>query len=242
MAIRNIFFNAVAYVRAQGVRGYLQSVGAPLVERGYERRLGVHTSGFDTMAGLGVDDPDAVDHAPVPYVALRSALARVPRTPGSCFLDYGAGRGRAVLLAASYPYRRVIGVELVGALAQAARANVARARGLQCDDITIVEQNAKTYDPPDDVDVIHLFKPFRGETLERVLDRIEASYRRRPRRLTLIFFNDQEFRQLAAGRDWLHRLDGGVSLSRTRGPIEWGIYGADPTGGLATSATSTPSA
>ena len=75
--VRNIFVNAADYVRSEGLRGYAQSASATLVERWYERRLGVETSRFDTMRDLGIDDPDAVDHAPVPYVALRSALARV---------------------------------------------------------------------------------------------------------------------------------------------------------------------
>jgi SAM-dependent methyltransferase len=234
LAIRNTLVNAVAYVRTHGVRGYLQSAWATIVERWYERRLGIDTNRFDTMEELGIHDPDAVDHAPIPYVALRSALARVPRSSESCFLDYGAGRGRAVAFAATRPFRRVIGVELVRTLADVARANLAKARGLRCRDVSILTQNATSFEVPDDVDVIHFFKPFHGKTLEDVLDRVEASYRRRPRRLTVIFFNDQEFRPLVDGRDWLRRCDGGVFLPRTRWPIEWGMYCAPA------SPTSTP--
>ena len=42
----------------------------------------------------------------------------------TAFLDIGAGKGRAMLLAAEYPFRRVIGVELHPALAAATRENV----------------------------------------------------------------------------------------------------------------------
>jgi SAM-dependent methyltransferase len=226
LGIRNIVVNAVAYVGTHGLRGYVQSAWATFVDRWYERRLGIDTARFDTMQELGIGDPEAVDHAPIPYVALRHALTRVPRSASSCFLDYGAGRGRAVAFAATFPFRRVIGVELVPALAEAGRANLAKARGLRCSEVSVVTENATGFEVPDDVDVIHFFKPFQGKTLEQVLDRVEASYRRAPRNLTVIFFNDQEFRLLAARRDWLRRSDGGVFLARTRWPIEWGMYRA----------------
>ena len=40
------------------------------------------------------------------------------------FIDVGAGMGRAVLLAAELPFRRVVGVELNPTLARIARKNL----------------------------------------------------------------------------------------------------------------------
>jgi hypothetical protein len=94
--------------------------------------------------------------------------------------------------------------------------------------VEIVEQNAMGFEVPDDIDLVHFFKPFKGETLRQVLDKVEQSYFRRPRRMTVIFFNDQEFSQLAAPRSWLRRVEAGIWLPRTRWPIEWGLYRAEP--------------
>ena len=44
------------------------------------------------------------------------------------FLDLGAGKGRMLLAASRYPFRRVIGVELSDRLAAIARSNVAAFR------------------------------------------------------------------------------------------------------------------
>ena len=42
----------------------------------------------------------------------------------TAFLDVGAGKGRAMLLAAELPFRRIVGVELHPALAAIARTNI----------------------------------------------------------------------------------------------------------------------
>ena len=41
------------------------------------------------------------------------------------FIDIGAGKGRILCLAAAYPFRRIVGVELVPSLVADCRANVA---------------------------------------------------------------------------------------------------------------------
>ena len=42
------------------------------------------------------------------------------------FLDIGSGKGRALLLAAEYPFRRIVGVELMPELNSMAEENIRR--------------------------------------------------------------------------------------------------------------------
>jgi len=228
--LRRVLLNGARYVREHGWRGYFEQMASSAVDRWYEWRLGIDTSG-STTAGPSPDRPDDVDYVPTPYALLRRALGKLPIHSDSCFLDYGAGRGRVLVTAATMPFRRVIGVEISSELVEDARRNLASAKRLACADITLVTRDAATFDVPDEVDVMHFFKPFRGKLLERVIDKIEESYRRAPRRITLIFFNDQEFREVVAHRRWLERTDGGVALGRTRWPITWGIYSTRSEGG-----------
>ena len=44
------------------------------------------------------------------------------------FLDFGAGKGRAMMVAALHPFLEVVGIELNPAMAKVARANVAAFR------------------------------------------------------------------------------------------------------------------
>ena len=105
------------------------------------------------------------------------------------FLDLGAGKGRVILQAAQLPFRRVIGVEISETLSAQARRNIdQKCARLTCRSVTIVTVDASTFPIPDDVTLIYMFNPFRGETFETVAQNILRSFERRPRRITLIYF------------------------------------------------------
>jgi hypothetical protein len=60
----------------------------------------------------------------------------------------------------------------------------------------------------DDVNLIYMANPFRGETLEKVIRLILASYRSKPRPMYLIYFNKVYFERLLAqpGYDLFERI------------------------------------
>jgi predicted RNA methylase len=55
---------------------------------------------------------DSIDYMPIPYRHLARMLSKVDMREDCVFLDYGSGMGRVATVAATYPIRRVIGVEL----------------------------------------------------------------------------------------------------------------------------------
>ena len=119
---------------------------------------------------------------------LRALIARwretVPPHPISSytFLDIGAGKGRALLVASELPFRRVLGVELNHALAEVARANVAHWMHTHAADPTapllapigILEQDALELSLPAAPTLIFLFHPFEAPMLRRLLRHIET--------------------------------------------------------------------
>jgi len=120
------------------------------------------------------------------------------------FLDYGSGLGRVLLMAAQYPFRRVLGVELSARLNERARRNVACCRGkLRCTDIEVIQADASAFVPPSDVSIMYLYSPFGPAILPRVLDNIHQSLEARPRELLLICKNPKYFEIEAARRNWL---------------------------------------
>src|SRR6185295_14589464 len=91
------------------------------------------------------------------------------------FLDYGAGMGRAMILAATYPFRRVLGVDIVPELTAIARENFERCRAkLRCQDLVITTSDATQYQIPSDVTVIYIANAFNGGVLATVLRNIRA--------------------------------------------------------------------
>jgi predicted RNA methylase len=148
---------------------------------------------------------DSIDYMPIPYRHLARMLGKVEMRD-CVFLDYGCGMGRVVTVAATYPIRRAIGVELSREMVLAARTNFARARGVVCRDVEFVEQNAAEFVVPDDVSVIHFYNPFVGATLASAVQRIHESLLRRPRAIQIIFFNHGHFDRIVSGMEWLRRV------------------------------------
>jgi SAM-dependent methyltransferase len=98
-----------------------------------------------------------------PRAGWTSVASSSPRKypPGDVFLDPGSGKGRAVLLAARYPFKRVIGVEFSESLTAIARRNMATFRArLRCHDVELVTADVVDYRIPDDVSVVYMFNLF----------------------------------------------------------------------------------
>ena len=132
-------FGLLAEARAKGPREGIRHIGHRLYEAFHERRLGIRSAGVLSPTELGFGDPDLQEYMPVTYRNFRFIMARVAIDPlRDVFLDLGCGMGRAVVLAATRPFRQVVGVEIVPSLAQIARENVARAANmLICNNMNI---------------------------------------------------------------------------------------------------------
>ena len=172
-----------------------------------ERKFGVSTAGFIEPRELGVENPDSMAHSALGYEYIFWALPAIP-LPASevVFLDYGAGKGRVLVAAATLPFREIMGVEISERLAEIARRNLARMRGRRTAHVEVHVADAAMFPVPDDANVIFFFNPFAGETLTEVVHRIHRSYCSHPRDLFVIFFNHGEFDKRVQGQDWLRKV------------------------------------
>jgi predicted RNA methylase len=189
--------NALAFAREFGVRRFAQEAQYRLVNRFHERRLGIETSGMVELASLGVQNQDSIEYTPIGYAALYCALKRIP-LPASeiSFLDYGCGKGRTLAVAGTFPFRKIMGVELSEQLTAAARSNVRRMRHRKAPSIEVVTCDAGDFQVPDDTNLIHFFNPFHGKTLEKVVKNIVASHAASPRTMYIIYFNKIHFERI----------------------------------------------
>jgi hypothetical protein len=104
------------------------------------------------------------------------------------FIDYGAGKGRAMLVASQLPFHQVIGIELNPALADIAQSNLDHWLAVHAADATapplapirLYEQDALTFDPPRTPTLAFLFHPFEAPVLKLLLRRIEARLAKTP--------------------------------------------------------------
>ena len=107
------------------------------------------------------------------------------------FIDLGSGKGRTLLMASQYPFRRIIGVELLSELHRIAQQNIRDFRSSlqRCSDITSVEADARTFEFPDEPLVLYLFNPLPEDGLRTVMDKLSRSLERKPREAWILYHN-----------------------------------------------------
>ena len=173
----------------------------------YEWRLGISSDGRVYPSELGIDNPDSNPYQASDYAGFRRVMRSLHIREGEdVFVDIGSGKGRIVILAATMPFREVIGVELSERLNSVAQDNVRRVRSrLQCRNIQLVTADATTYAIPPDATILYFYNPFLNETLRSVFENIRASLMRFPRGLTIVYKNSKECRAELAAIDWLRK-------------------------------------
>ena len=186
-------------------------------EKYWEWHFGVDTCGQVPAQQLACRD--ALQYCPVPFRAFFEMMRHIPPDLlQGTFVDYGAGRGRALVLAASrYPFKRVLGVEISPELCRAALKNLNRIGARHAE---VICADAATYDPPATTSVFFFFNPFLGATMEAVVQNLLRSVRNNPRRFAIAVCNPKNIREALIEQDWLRETSTGEISS----DIRWTIF------------------
>jgi SAM-dependent methyltransferase len=107
------------------------------------------------------------------------------------FVDLGSGKGRALLLASRYPYRRIVGVEIAPELSEVAAANIQRfaASWQTCREIESRNGDAAEFVYPAGPFVLFLYQPFLAPVLKRCLKNLARSLAAEPREVYVVYVN-----------------------------------------------------
>jgi SAM-dependent methyltransferase len=106
------------------------------------------------------------------------------------FLDFGSGKGRALLVASEFGFRRIVGIEYCGDLNRIAAENVKRhAKATPgCGEIELIACDAAAVALPGGPLVIYLFNPFSRAVMSKVVNNVTDSFREKPRRMIVVYF------------------------------------------------------
>ena len=144
----------------------------------FDWRLGIKTSGHILLHRLGLSKTgtqDCVWYQPSPPSGVVRSLASICLDLSRfTFVDFGAGRGRVLLLAARLPFRQVVGVEFSAQLCDDATKNLVRLFPDQVASgrVRIVCEDARTFAFPETDVCAYMFTPFKGNVLTEVLARL----------------------------------------------------------------------
>ena len=110
---------------------------------------------------------------------------------GFIFIDIGSGKGRALMMAADYPFRRILGVELLPELHRVASENIAKYKSdsQQCFTIECLLGDACEFGFPPEPTVLYLFNPLPESGLITMLSNLERSLRQHSRPIYVLYHN-----------------------------------------------------
>ncbi len=175
-----------------------------VLDWGIDSLFFVPTRGRVRLVGLSI--PSQVrgtghDYRPTPSRVFRWAMSVLPEPLNDrAFVDYGAGRGRVLLMASHYPFEKICGAEIARELHESCEMNIAQyPRSLmKCRDVECELGRATTFPTPGQRTVFYFFDPFDRSVFEKILARIARSYKRDRRELHLICIDMDEQKSVEA--------------------------------------------
>lgn len=164
----------------------------PSGQHPFDEAYGVQTGGFVGWRALQsgeANDPYISGYFGTTPSIGRRLIGCVERPEDYTFVDVGCGKGRVVILASERAFRRVMGVEIVGALAAVARENAAAvaARFPERTTIEVVHDDAARFTWPAGPLVLFLYQPFERPVMRAVLQGLVGSVAAAPRPVVLIY-------------------------------------------------------
>lgn len=196
----------------------------------FDEAHGVETGGLVPAGGL-VTGHSSDRHVTAYYGVAPSILRQMVdlwresspkfQTARYCFVDVGAGKGRAMLIASELGFRRVVGVELNPAMADIAQTNIDHwIASHACDStaaaiapIRLMEQDALEFELPTGPCVVFLFHPFEAPLMRRFLRRLETQAAGRTGELDVLYVNAECAQVFASNPAFQQLWFGRVAMS-----------------------------
>lgn len=154
-----------------------------------ERHYGISTLQIADIKHLHL--ADNYHYQGASYFVIHQILRQLPiEAKKTVFIDFGAGKGRALVVGASKHFAQVIGVELSNELCQTAQQNIAKVQHRYPHTrFELVNIDATMYTIPSNANVLFFFNPFGGLVMQQVINNIQQSVQKYPRPLYVVYVN-----------------------------------------------------
>jgi predicted RNA methylase len=152
------------------VRNAFRRVRRSQLVDAFDQKYQVETANEVSLFQLDITGPNEVSgvrYQPSPVKICDELFSALPiRHEEFTFIDIGAGKGRVLLIASRFPFKRLIGVEFARELVETTRRNIMRF-GARAE---IVHADAANYRFPVENLVVYLYNPFGSKVLRPVLN------------------------------------------------------------------------
>lgn len=163
----------------------------------FDRRFNVDTAdGLGQVNELRAIDSPAWNHGflyePTREDHFHDAMTALPaRHEEFTFIDLGSGKGKALLMASDWPFRRIVGVEYCRPLHEVALRNIRNYRhpSMKCPRIESIHGDAAAFELPLGPCVVYMYNPFDHAIMDKVAANLADCCRRDPRPLFIVYYN-----------------------------------------------------
>jgi len=190
----------VTSFRREGFVGALKSCAAEVAEIRFDLKFGIDTLRWNEYSiPQGYERDLYVSYGPTKIGTLNNILDDLREIfrelrlhyEDFIFLDLGSGKGRTLLVASQFPFRRIIGVEFSAELHSIAKKNI-RAYKSATQSCTAIEStccDATAYRMPPENTVLFLFNPFKDPIVFQLLTNLRESLQSHPRQIYILYNN-----------------------------------------------------
>jgi len=179
----------------------------------FDRRYKVETAREEGLGEMGVSSDDIERGNGVYRVTwgwlIEKAFARLDIDfHRYTFIDYGSGKGKAMLMAACHPFKAIIGIEYAKRLHEIATENCRTYRNLdqKCHSLLPIFGDVLNYLPPPGPIVCFMCNPFDQKTLRAVFESWRMRYDQGEREIRILYLNMRDIAESAevlGEQDWL---------------------------------------
>lgn len=163
----------------------------------FDREYGVETDGdlegWTYLSDLEIPSSNWIHgnhYAAIEPARFRAILASLElKFEDFVFVDFGSGKGRALLMASEFPFKKIVGVEFSPQLHAVALANLAKHRGFRrkCASVESLCCDFLDFRLPSEPSVLFFFNPCDASVLAKTLAKISQSLQANRRELYIIY-------------------------------------------------------
>jgi hypothetical protein len=185
---------------------YAKKLAAQSVRSEFDERYGVDTDGDiggarggprskTCLSDLDIPSPNwiyGLDYSPIPAEQFDRIIATLALNfEEYVFVDFGSGKGRALLLASEFPFKKIMGVEFSPKLHAIAQSNIRKYSSptQMCNSLESINMDFTAFQLPLESCVLYFLDPCRATIYPRIIENIVNSWKALPRKIVIVYIS-----------------------------------------------------
>lgn len=166
----------------------------------FDQNHGVSTCGFIGLDEVDIDSKNKIHgepYGPSHMLPTKRSIGQLPIDYRDfVFIDFGSGKGKALLIASTFSFKRVIGIEYCKEIHDIAVKNIQifPPNIVKTKRTISTHEDAANFEIPNENCVFYFYNPFSSEILSQVISRISKSYAENPRKMYIIYYDTSAVR------------------------------------------------